>query len=120
MNGENRMSATKFLKDTLLAYEESQRQTGRTTRAVMKAIADDAVLVVHNHDFKHYMLRDHGNFGLKCITIDEYTNKERYRGKRMEDEPRYIFDHFAEYVLIKRRLREIEFIMSEEYKYARY
>jgi hypothetical protein len=120
MNGGNRMTAIKFLKDTLLAYEESQRQTGRTTRAVMKAIANNAVFVVHRHDFKNYMMRDYGNLGLKCITVDEYMNKDRYRGKRMEDEPRYVFDHFAEYELIRRKLKEAEAIMSEDYKYERY
>jgi hypothetical protein len=120
MNGENKMSAIKFIKDSLLAYEESQRQTGRTTRLVLKAISNGAVFVVHDQLMKHYIMREFNSHNLECITLDEYMNKDRYRGKMFQDKPSYVFDHFAEYELIQRKLKEAEFIVSKDYKHEKY
>jgi hypothetical protein len=97
---------TKFLKATLLAHEESQRQTGRTTHIAREAVLTGAVMVCHNSSFALSTKRD---FGIDTVSLDKYLSEEYNRGRKSQ---KYIFDHFAEYVMIMSKLDEVERLLN--------
>lgn len=94
-----------FIRATMLAHEEAQRQTGRTTRIALEAIQNNAVMVCHNYPFANYVAKDYGQLGLKTIDLDTYLNPDYHRNRGHDQ--RYVFDHFAEYTLIMKKLDEV-------------
>jgi hypothetical protein len=97
-----------FMKGVLLQYEESLRQTGRTTRDVEEAIKTGAILVCRNYG-QARLLSD--KFGIETVSLDRYMGREYHIGRR--NPPKFIFEHFCEYVIIMQKLEEAERIMNE-------
>lgn len=97
---------TDFIRATMLAHEEAQRQTGRTTKIALGAIQSNAVMVCHNHAFAHSIAKEYERFGLKTIGLDLYLQEDYHRNRSHKQ--RYVFDHFAEYALIMKKLDEVE------------
>lgn len=102
-----------FIRATMLAHEETQRQTGRTTRIALKAIEKNAVMVCHNHAFAYALEREHSNFEFKAIGLDTYLSSDYHRGRKPH---RYVFDHFVEFTMIMKNLEEIEKLLNEPIK----
>jgi len=98
-----------FMKNVLLTYEESQRQTGRTTYLIQKAKETDSVFVCHNRGFANMILDELDEFDVEAISLDTYLSDEYHRGRKKRT---FIFDHFCEYELIKIKLEEVEKIMK--------
>lgn len=100
---------TDFLKATLLAHEESQRQTGRTTRIALEAIRNNQVMVCHTHGFAHTIAEQHKSSGLVTIGLDTFLNDDYHRNRKPQ---KYAFDHFVEYTMILRKIEEIETMLT--------
>jgi hypothetical protein len=96
---------TEFIRTTLIAHEEAQRQTGRTSRIVQKAIANNLVMVCHTGSFARELERGYGSFGLKAIGINTYLSEDYNRGKPRR---KHVFDHLVEYTMIIKKLDEVE------------
>lgn len=94
------------MQNVLLTYENSLRQTGRTTRLTEKAVKTGATVVCGSHGLAHMIRTDHG---VSAICIDDYLNPDYQRGRRKTT---YLFDSTAELVLITRKLQEVEDIMA--------
>lgn len=97
---------TDFLKKVLFEYEDSLRQTGRTTRLVEQAKETGSVIVCHNYSWAHTLLKE---YGVEAISLDTYLNNNYHRGKKPR---KYLFDSPAEYQIIKSKLEEAEKIMT--------
>lgn len=100
---------TDFLKAILLAHEEAQRQTGRTTRIALEAIRNKQVMVCHNHCFAHTIADQYKSSGLVTIGLDTFLNDNYHRGKKPQN---YVFDHFVEHTMILRKLEEVEKLLT--------
>ena len=110
-----------MLTDSFLSqlrfYENQLRQTGRTTRCIEEAKRLDAYFVCHNMAFAQDLKRNHPD--LKVVTLDQYLNDEFRRGRKYHfrygsERPKVIFDHLIEYVLLERKLKEVESILNRE------
>ena len=95
-----------FIKGALLEYEESLRQTGRTTRDVEEARKTGAILVCHNHSHAR-MISD--EFGIETISLERYMEDNYHRGKKPT---KFLFEHFCEYVIIMNKLEEAQRIIG--------
>jgi hypothetical protein len=104
------VATVEYMKKTLIVYEESMRQTGRTTRIVENAKATSSIVVCHNLAFAYALKKE---FGIEAISLDRYFSSEYLRGKKPA---KHVFDHFAEFTLIMKRLNEVEKILSSEGK----
>lgn len=98
---------TEFLKKVLFEYEESLRQTGRTTHLIEEAKATNSVIVCHNYGFAHMIDRDHN---VETVSLDTYLSDDYHRGRKPR---KYLFDSPAEYQIIKAKLEEVEIVMSK-------
>ena len=101
---------TDFLKATLLAHEEAQRQTGRTTKIALEAIRNNQVMVCHNHGFAHALAEQYKSSGLVTIGLDTFLRDDYHRNRKPQ---KYVFDHFVEYTMILRKLEEVERQLNE-------
>lgn len=101
---------TDFLRTTLLAHEEAQRQTGRTTRIALEAIRNNRVMVCHNHGFAHVIADQYKSSGLVTIGLDTFLNDDYHRNRKPQ---KYVFDHFVEYTMILKKLQEVEKLLNE-------
>jgi hypothetical protein len=97
---------TEFMKKVLLDYEESLRQTGRTSHLIEQAKATNSVIVCHNFSFVYAIKKEHD---VEAISLDTYLSEEYYRGKKPRS---FIFDSPAEYEIIRMKLEEAEQIMG--------
>lgn len=95
-----------FMKGALLEYEESLRQTGRTTRDIEEARETRAILVCHNYSFAR-MLSD--KFGVETVSLERYMRDDYHRGRKPT---KYIFEHFCKYVVIMQKLDEAQRIIG--------
>lgn len=101
-----------FMERLAFAYEEENRQTGRTTRLALKALEEDAIFVCSNPlQAKQLQSMCQGDRHLKTMSLDTYLRKETHRGKIKKE--KYIFDHFTEYELIRRQLSDAKKIMED-------
>jgi len=105
---------TEFIRATLRAHEEAQRQTGRTSRIVMDAIQNDVVMVCHNQAFANMLDCEYGKFGFKAIGLDTYLNSDYHRNRSQRQS--YVFDHFVEFTMIMKKLEEVEKLLNESTK----
>ena len=110
---------TKRLMKQLILEEELQRQTGRTTKAVKKALELDAYFVYHEQSFAIDLKRDYPN--LKVVSLSRYLDMDYNRGSSEHfwfgsSRPKVVFDHFVEFVLLEHKLKEVEAIMKRETK----
>lgn len=101
------MTALKFLKNSLFDYEESLRQTGRTSRLIETARVRGSTIVCHTYDFAYMIQKE---YGVKAISLDTYLDPDYHRGRQTKVE--YLFDSPAECEIIKRKLEEAEKIMK--------
>lgn len=97
---------TSFLSKVLLEYEESMRRTGRITRIAKKAKETGSIMVCHNHSFAQMIVKE---FGITTVSIDRYLDIDYSRGKRNVS---HVFDHFVEYEIIQRKLKEVESFLN--------
>lgn len=104
------IKTTEFMKKVLFEYEESLRQTGRTTHLIEEAKATNSVIVCHNYGFAHMIKKDHD---VEAISLDTYLSDDYHRGRKPR---KYLFDSPAEYQIIKTKLEEAEIIMSKDAK----
>lgn len=102
------MPTLDFLKNVLVDYENSLRQTGRTSRLIETARVRGSTIVCHHHIFAS-MLRT--EYGVAAISLDTYLNADYHRGGVKTE---YLFDSPAEYEIIKRKLEEADKIMKGE------
>lgn len=103
-------NTTNFMEETLIAHEESQRRTGRTTRIALDAIQKNAVMVCHNQTFASDLYRDYGHLGLVVVSLDKYLSKEYHTGKTVKP---HVFDHVIEFKLILKKLKEVDDLINE-------
>jgi hypothetical protein len=96
-----------FMKGALLEYEESLRQTGRTTHDVEEARETGAVLICHNDSFARMISK---KFGVKTVSLERYMSDEYHRGRR--NPPKFIFEHFCKHVIIMQKLDEAQRIIG--------
>lgn len=98
------------VRKSLLEKDTMSRRTGRTKAGLKNAYRIGAVYVAHNGgDIKR--LQDESFGAVPIISLDTYMNPNYHRGKRNE---KFVFDSMAEYVLIQRKLHEVELIMKGE------
>lgn len=95
-----------FLKKVAWQFEESLRQTGRTTRLVYEARNMDATIVCHNQECATRLRKD---YGANVITLDQYLNPDYHRGR---GKVKYLFDSPAEVQVIQKKLDEAEKLLS--------
>lgn len=95
-----------FMKGALLQYEESLRQTGRTTRDVEEARKTGAILVCHSHNHAR-MISD--EFGIETVSLERYMEDDYHRGKKPT---KFLFEHFCQYVIIAQKLEEAQRIIE--------
>jgi hypothetical protein len=93
------------MKGALLEYEESLRQTGRTTHIVEEAKKTDAVVVCHNYGFARMISKE---FGVETVSLERYMSDDYHRGKKPR---KHVFDHFCEHVIIMQKLDEAQRII---------
>jgi hypothetical protein len=94
------------MKGALLDYEESLRQTGRTTRIAEEAKKTNAVMVCHNYSFAKMTSE---KFDVETVSLERYTSDDYHRGKKPR---KYVFDHFCEYIIIMNKLEEAQRIIG--------
>jgi hypothetical protein len=95
-----------FMKGALLEYEESLRQTGRTTRDMEEARKTGAILVCHNYSFARIISKE---FGVETVSLERYMSKDYHRGRKPT---KYIFEHFCKYVIIMQMFYEAQRIIG--------
>lgn len=95
-----------FLKKVAWYFEESQRQTGRTTILIEKAKENGDILVCHGADLAYRLRRD---YNVNAITLDQYLDPDYHRGKV---NVKYLFDSPAEMQIIQKKLDEAERLLS--------
>ena len=95
-----------FMKGALLEYEESLRQTGRTTRDIEEARKTSAILVCHNYSSARMISEE---FGVETVSLERYMSDDYHRGKKP---CKYVFEHFCEYTVIMNKLEEAQRIIG--------
>jgi hypothetical protein len=100
----------------LVLEEELLRQTGRTTKAVKKALELDAYFVCHKQLFAHELKRDYPE--LKAVSLSQYLDMDYNRGSSEHfwlgsRPPKVVFDHLVEFVLIEQKLKEVTSIIEQ-------
>ena len=95
-----------FMKGALLGYEESLRQTGRTTRDVEEARKTGAILVCHDHSHARMISN---KFGIETVSLERYMGEDYHRGKKPT---KFLFEHFCQYVIIAQKLEESQRIIE--------
>ena len=108
---------TERLMKQLILEEELQRQTGRTTKAVKKALELDAYFVCHKQSFAIDLKQDYPE--LKAVSLSQFLDMNFKRGRPDHfwigsERPKVVFDHLIEYVLLERKLKEVESILGSE------
>jgi hypothetical protein len=95
-----------FMKGALLEYEESLRQTGRTTRDIEEARETGAILVCHNYSSARTLSEE---FGVETISLERYMSEDYHRGS---NPTKYIFEHFCKHIIIMQKLDEAQRIIG--------
>lgn len=108
---------TKRLMKQLVLEEELLRQTGRTKKAVKKALKLDAYFVCHKQSFAHELKRDYPD--LKVVSLSQYLDMDFKRGSSEHfwfgsRRPKVVFDHLVEFVLLEQKIKEVAAIMERE------
>lgn len=98
-----------FMRRVLLDYEDSLRQTGRTTFLANRAKETNSVVVCHSASFAARLRLE---YDVEAVTLHTYLNPDYHRGRRKRT---YLFDSPAEQELIKRKLEEAEKVMKGEF-----
>lgn len=104
----NLIEQLKNLQSSLRSKEESERQTGRSTKIINQAKHQGSTLVCANYRQKE----EFKNLGVESITLEQY-HKEKHGSSKT-----YLFDHYAIYCVIDNHysqlIKEYEEQMSEK------
>lgn len=85
------------VKSSLTKQENNERQTGRTTRIINQAKANEATVVCATYIHKKYI----ENHDVRCLTIEEYLKETDISSKT------YFFDHYTTYCLMQKHYDEL-------------
>jgi hypothetical protein len=93
----NFIEYVKNLRSSLLKQEESERQTGRSTRIINQAKHQKSTVVCFNYRQK----KEFEHLGVETITLEQY-NKEKQGSSKT-----YLFDHLTMYHIIDKHYSQL-------------
>ena len=109
--GDRHNELIEFMERTLHIYEESQRQTGRTSKLVLEANRTGAIIVCNNQQQASYIAQ---TFNVKTMTISKYLNNDFHRGVRIGSR-KFLFDSVTQVELVQKKLAEAAAIMKKDF-----